>query len=904
LIYAVKQPEKIYAGIDVGGSHISIAAIDEMNGKLLEGSLHKISVGHEIEPLSFINQLAGLIKSLPRYNDLKGIGFSFPGPFDYENGTAQITGLSKFENLYGLNIRHSLQSHLRNNLQIRFENDATCFVLGEYFSGNLQPFHRVLGLTLGTGFGSTFLEDGKPVKAKDGIPEDGYLYHQNFKDGIADDYFSTRWLKKRYHELTGNQIAGGRDLFELAQKQEANALEVFDEFGHNLCEFLLPYLQSFNTECLIIGGNISKAWDCIMSSFQKKLDGQARISIHISKDNEESPLIGAAMLFKLKDGCHQNTGLYRKTSQHLKPAIYSAVSKGKYDMYPAFEIPDNQISEGYGKIADYIINHRQVVMDGYIGTLWDDFIAKVNHSLMAKGRKAIFLNFESALKPEGEIDKMVEAFMGEQGSIFGKRCTFQLIDFFDKELIWKFTQQSNDIWVLYGCGSGLSGVDAKLIYLDLPKNELQYRMRASKIKNLGKRKPQDSKQMYKRFYFVDWIVFNRHKHEIFEKIDLLVDGQDTGLPLIMQACDFKLALEQMAKTWFRVRPWFEPGAWGGSWMKSRIPGLAQDVPNYAWSFEMIVPENGIMLKSSNFMFEASFDFLMFSGAKEILGRAFETFGFEFPIRFDFLDTFDGGNLSIQCHPRPEYIRQEFGENFTQDETYYILDTKDKAVVYLGFQENIDKERFKLELEASIQTNTPVEIEKYIQAFPSNKHDLFLIPNGTIHGSGKNNLVLEISSTPYIFTFKMYDWLRLDLDGQPRPINIDHAFVNLYFQRKGKRVQEEFISRPEMIEKGLDYEIYNLPTHPNHFYEIERMEFETELLSQTNDQCHVCMLVEGEWVVLKSANGRQQIFNYAETFAIPAAAHSYKLVNETGKKLKVVRAFIKNNPNILKNEIDN
>src|SRR4029078_7077881 len=117
-----------------------------------------------------------------------------------------------------------------------------------------------------------------------------------------------------------------------------------------------------------------------------------------------------------------------------------------------------------------------------------------------------------------------------------------------------------------------------------------------------------------------------------------------------------------------------------------------------------------VLESDNNLLEISFDWLMELQNKAVLGKNAARFGTEFPIRFDFLDTFDGGNLSIQCHPSLAYIRQKFGENITQDETYYILDCKDSAKVYLGFQENIEPEIFRHALEESVNENTAIDIE--------------------------------------------------------------------------------------------------------------------------------------------------------------------------------------------------
>ncbi|MDQ2692962.1 MAG: class I mannose-6-phosphate isomerase, partial [Chloroflexota bacterium] len=310
------------------------------------------------------------------------------------------------------------------------------------------------------------------------------------------------------------------------------------------------------------------------------------------------------------------------------------------------------------------------------------------------------------------------------------------------------------------------------------------------------------------------------------------------------------------------------------------------------SFEMIAPEQGIVLESGGNLLEISFDMLMAHDARAILGDHAGRFGEQFPIRFDFLDTFSGGNLSVQCHPRPSYIREHFGEGFTQDETYYILDTKPGAKVYLGFHESIDPAQFRSALEDSFQNGRPVDVDSFVRALPSEKHSLFLIPNGTIHCSGADNLVLEISATPYIFTFKMYDWLRLDLQGKPRPLNIERAFENLYFERLGEVVERDLISQPALLEVGEDGKIVHLPTHPSHFYDVHRIEFETSVNVRTEGSPHLLMLVEGTSIRLETCSGKSQRFNYAETFLIPAAAECYSLINEGPDPATVVKAYLK------------
>lgn len=586
---------------------------------------------------------------------------------------------------------------------------------------------------------------------------------------------------------------------------------------------------------------------------------------------------------------------WRKTTQPLMPATTAereVPPAGHYDMYPFAKLEAGSIRCGYASLAKWMTGRNVILIDGYIGNDWEYIASSLERELIAEGLAVNLVYTSTLMKSAHEVETLVAPFLGEKGTVWGRRATITLKDLFDNEKLQQVQPAVEGITLVIGVGAALTGLDAPVVYIDLPKNELQYRMRARTANNLGKEQWDDNQETYKRFYFVDWVLLNAHKQQILPSIEVIADGQWREQFTWATHAAISKGLQDLSRNAFRVRPWFEAGAWGGDWMKEKIPGINREEVNYAWSFEMIVPENGLVFESDGRLLEIAFDWLMMKHSREVLGQDEQRFGIDFPIRFDFLDTFDGGNLSIQCHPRVKYIQEQFGETITQDETYYILDCSEGAKVYLGFQDDIDPAAFRRTLEESAEENKAIDIEKYVQVHDAHKHDFFLIPNGTVHSSGKDNLVLEISATPYIFTFKMYDWVRLDLNGKPRPINIDHAFNNLDFSRKGTRVKEELISKQHVIAAGENWQLVHAPTHAEHFYDVHRIEFTGTVTVETEGKCHVLMLVEGKSILVETANGFRQRYNYAETFAVPAAAGSYKIINEGGTTAKVVKAFVK------------
>ena len=297
-------------------------------------------------------------------------------------------------------------------------------------------------------------------------------------------------------------------------------------------------------------------------------------------------------------------------------------------------------------------------------------------------------------------------------------------------------------------------------------------------------------------------------------------------------------------------------------------------------------------------FELPSQDLILSKSREVLGEVVEArFGKDFPIRFDFLDTIGGGNLSLQVHPTTQFIRENMGMPYTQDESYYLLDATDEAVVYLGVKNGVDKNQMIEDLRAAQRGEIVFDAEKYVNKIPAKKHDHYLIPGGTIHCSGAGSMVLEISATPNLFTFKLWDWQRLGLDGKPRPINVERGRQVIAWERDTDYVHEHLANHFEPVAEGEGWNEIRTGLHPNEFIETRRTEFTVPVTFQTDGGVQVLNLVEGDEAVVESVDGSFSPFvvHYAETFIIPGSIKEYKIrpygLSE-GKKCMVMRAYIR------------
>jgi mannose-6-phosphate isomerase class I len=417
--------------------------------------------------------------------------------------------------------------------------------------------------------------------------------------------------------------------------------------------------------------------------------------------------------------------------------------------------------------------------------------------------------------------------------------------------------------VVLGPGSALVPHD-ELWYADLPKRL--------------HRDPDE-----RRMRYVDWPLQDRHKQEVLPSVDRYLDLTNDEDPRSLRGEALRTTLAALARRPFRTRPTFLPGPWGGQWLRGRL-GIETDAPNLAWSYELISPEAGILLGE----LEVGFELLMAQESETVLGqKAAARFGRAFPIRFDYLDTMAGGHLSIQCHPREEYARTVFGLDFTQLESYYVMETTPGAKIFLGLRDDADVAAFERDARAALDGRA-FNPERHVQAHDAERHRLYLIPAGTVHASGAGNVVLEISATPYLYTLRFYDWLRTNLDGRLRPVHVDHAFANLDPARRGNSVPRDLIQEPRTVRSGDGWTELDLGGLPELFYAVHRLDFVGAVSDETCGRFHLLNLVEGEEIAIETAAGDVHPLAYAETIVVPAAVGAYRLVGAG----KVVKAFVR------------
>lgn len=581
----------------------------------------------------------------------------------------------------------------------------------------------------------------------------------------------------------------------------------------------------------------------------------------------------------------------------------------KYDKQPFIQVKNFEEGhnwESYDHIAkelkqklESIENVRKIlIIDTYPGVRSNEIKENLIDNLKPV---ASYFTDDLIFEESAIVTEKIKNMMTED-RVFGKMCLNTFEDFIIDDKLRNLQEEIENqegLIVVYGVAASLVNKGHVYVYADLARWEIQQRFRSGEMPNWKHDNFNDDALVkFKRGYFFEWRVADRHKRANFENFNYILDTNIKGYPKMITGEAFFAGLEQTSHRPFRIVPFFDPGVWGGQWMKE-VCDLDRNLENYAWCFDCVPEENSLLLQVGQTIVEIPSIDVVFTHPIELLGdKVHARFGTEFPIRFDFLDTIGGQNLSLQVHPLVEYAQDKFGIHYTQDESYYILDSKGDTYVYLGVKTGTTKEKFFRDLRKAQEGIITFPDEEHVNKIPAKKHDHFLIPAGTAHCSGAGTMVLEISATPYIFTFKLWDWGRLGLDGKPRPIHIDHGEQVLQFDRNTEWTLKNLVNRVETIEEGEGWKEERTGLHEREFIETRRHWFNKTVTHNTNDSVNVINLVEGEQAIVESPTNSFEPFvvNYAETFIIPASVEEYTIRpygDSIGKTIATVKAYVRN-----------
>lgn len=583
----------------------------------------------------------------------------------------------------------------------------------------------------------------------------------------------------------------------------------------------------------------------------------------------------------------------------INPARHTSLKQGLDSGYPDLS---HKIYEDLSKQQK---DSTQVIaLDGTNGANFQQAIQSLYTVFNKNEYQLDFISTDSFLKTGEKIRQEFKDYITDNRA-FGYVSEHEIHDYFVsnaksqvEKTIASYTDSFKDkgkhLLVIFGTGAHwlAEGAVNFSVYFDVSREyqELKYK---KNLLNFGMNWNIDAVEKYKIAYFVEWPILEKYRKQFLQKFNFYVDMNDSSQPVFINVEELYYLIDDIAGYPMRVKPFFMPGIWGGQYLK-KIAGLPDEMTNCAWNFEPIAPENSILLSYHDQVIELPFVIVVQQSYQKILGdRIANLFGDFFPIRMNYLDTIDGDNLSCQVHPKQDYIRETFNDVMEQQESYYVMEQQPDSKVYLGLTEQCTKKGFLTAVESSQKSGKPIPFTDYIQSWNANKEDLFLIPTGTVHASGKGNFVLEISATTWWYTFKVYDYVRKDLDGKPRPINIEYGFDNIDFSRKTSWVKDNLMTKPKLLQQQGENQEFLLGKRDDLVFYVNRIHVTDEWNDHTNGEFILLNLVEGEHIKIISSE-EEDIFvelHYAEAYIIPGSFGSFKIRNLGKQPCKIIKAGV-------------
>ena len=566
----------------------------------------------------------------------------------------------------------------------------------------------------------------------------------------------------------------------------------------------------------------------------------------------------------------------------------------------------NVVKKFVATLADRAAKEGVVVaLDGYTTANWTVFVNLIAREccLLGLGFEAIDAN-AATLKSGKEIDAIIDPLLIWDTKIdptllYGKvyKGGYQgLMDEARTEAFKKAvpaSRQAGKISVVYGYGSLIPELrelyDVK-VFFDLTPMKSMLRIRRGEYSNLGKERPGIINRTIRRCYYCDFECAVRNRHELWENNvpDWYVLDNDPQNLQLMPFDTFSDICAQLVKYPFRAKPCYLEGVWGGSYMK-KLRNLPDEMRNAAWVFDFIPMEVSVVVEAGDEKLDINYCSFVHKEGVNLMGEdCVKKFEGYFPIRFNWDDSYHStGNMSIQCHSGGEYNVKNYNEFGRQDESYYVVVTGHDAKTFIGFRDDADIPQFFRDIEAADTEHKPCDYMKYVSYEESKPGLQVMLPAGTIHSSGRNQVILEIGSlTIGSYIYKMYDYLRLDFDGKQRPIHTRLGEENVRQDRRYSVIHdpespEYIVQKPRLAASGEGWEEYILGENPQVYFSLRRLEFEKKCEQDTGGKLfHVLTLVDGDAVRVRSVRHPERYFDlqFMDIVCVPADMGRYVIEN--------------------------
>lgn len=554
-------------------------------------------------------------------------------------------------------------------------------------------------------------------------------------------------------------------------------------------------------------------------------------------------------------------------------------------------------------------------LDGYTTAQWQLFLNLLARELgvfgieldTIDGNAATFISDE---KIDAMIDPMLEWDTKKDPTLlFGRIYKGGYQGMLDADKVKEFKTRVNaeksgkgKVIAVYGYGTLIPELrdlyDMKLFFDVTPKTSI-LRIRSGEYANIGRKRPDMPARVIRRCYYCDFEMAVNSRKELLHSdvIDYMMLSDDIHNVKMVPREAFNEICSQLVKYPFRAKPVYLEGVWGGTFMK-KLRNLPAKMRNAAWVFDFIPMEVSVLVEAGENMLDINYcTFVHKEGVKLMSEDCVKKFHGYFPIRFNYDDSYHStGNMSIQCHSGAKFNIEQYGEFGRQDESYYVCATGHDAKTFIGFRDDADIPQFFKEIEAADTEHKPCDYMKYVSYEESKPGLQVMIPAGTIHSSGRNQVVLEIGSlTIGSYTYKMYDYLRLDFDGKQRPIHTQLGEKTVVQDRRTSWVRGNIVQKPRLAAEGEGWQEYIVGENPLLYFSLRRLEFDKVCEQDTHgERFHVLALVDGENVRIRSVEHPERYYDaeYLDIVCVPADMGKYVIENLGKEPIRIHKTMLR------------